>query len=94
MSERIGQTFFSLMIRLAFVFEPLAPQAISYYLKRRLKEWKKQGFISDFETKIRRLGKFHYKIEVDFNLTQKQAFCIIGDLLFDQVKNVRRWVNV
>jgi hypothetical protein len=82
------------MIRLAFVFEPLAPRAISYFLKRRLKELKKQGLISDFEAKIRRLGKFHYKIEVDFDLTEKQAHYVLGDLLSNQLKSVRRWVNV
>jgi hypothetical protein len=47
------------MLRLAFVFEPLAPRAISYYLTRTLKEWKKQGLISEYEAKTRRLGKFH-----------------------------------
>jgi len=82
------------MIRAAFFFEPLAPRAISYYLTRRLKELKKQGLISEFEAKIRRLGKFHYEIEVDFDLTAKQAHYVLGDLLPNQLKSVRRWVNV
>jgi hypothetical protein len=82
------------MIRVAFFFEPLAPRAISYYLTRRLKELKKQGLISDFETKTRRLGKFHYKIAVDLDLTEKQANDVLGDLLPKQLKSVRRWGNV
>ena len=47
MSERISQRFFSLMLRIAFVFEPLAPRAISYFLTRKLKELKEQGLILD-----------------------------------------------
>ena len=94
MSERISQRFFSLMLRIAFVFEPLAPRAISYFLTRKLKELKEQGLISEFKTKIRRLGKFHYKIEIDFDLTEKQAYYVLGELFPNQLKGVRRWVNV
>jgi hypothetical protein len=82
------------MLRVAFVLEPLAPRAISYYLNRRLRELKKEGLISDFETKIRRIRKFHYKIEVVFDLTAKQAHYVFGDLLPNQLNIVRRWINV
>ena len=82
------------MIRFVFFFEPLTSRAISYYLKRKLKELKKQGLISDFKTKIRRLGKFHYRIEIDFCLTEKQTHYVLGDLLQNQLKSVMRWVNV
>ena len=82
------------MLRGAFFFEPLAPRAISYFLTRRLRELKKRGLISEFKTKIRRLGKFHYKIEVDLDLTAKQAHYVLGELLPNQLKNARRWVNV
>ena len=94
MSERISQRLFSLMLRAAFFFEPLAPRAISYFLTRRLRELKKRGVISEFKTKTRRLGKFHYKIEVDLDLTAKQAHYVLGELLPNQLKNARRWVNV
>ena len=50
--------------------------------------------ISEFKTKIRRLGKFHYKIEIDFDLTEKQAHYVLGELFPNQLKGVRRWVNV
>jgi hypothetical protein len=82
------------MLRAAFFFEPLAPPAISYFLKRKLKEYKEQGLISEFKTKIRRLGKFHYRIEIDFDLTEKQAQYVLDDLLPNQLKNARRWINV
>jgi hypothetical protein len=81
------------MVKGVFVFEPLAPRAISYYLTRTLKEWKKQGLISEFETRTRRLGKFHYKIEIDLDLTSKQTLHVLDDLFSNQLKSVRRWVN-
>jgi hypothetical protein len=81
------------MAKAVFIFEPLAQRAISYYLTRTLKEWKKQGLISEFETRTRRLGKFHYKIEIDLDLTSKQALHVLDDLLSNQLKSVRRWVN-
>jgi hypothetical protein len=92
-STRISQRFFSLMVKAAFIFEPLAPRVILYYLTQRLKEWKKQGLISEFETKTRRLGKFHYKIEVYLDVTSKQALHVLDDLLPNQLKSVRRWFN-
>jgi DNA-nicking Smr family endonuclease len=69
------------MIRAAFMFEPLAPRFISYYMEQRLKEWQKQGRVSEFETKTKRLGKFHCKIEVDLGLTSEQARRVLDDLL-------------
>lgn len=94
MSIQLGERFTGLLIRLAFFFEPLAPPAISYFLSRRLNEWKKRGLISAYKTQTTRLGKFHYKIEVDLDVNQKQTDQIIGDLLHNQLKRVRRWFNV
>jgi hypothetical protein len=82
------------MVKAAFIFEPLAPRAISYYLTRTLKEWKKQGLISEYKAKTRRLGKFHYKIEINFDLTSNQALHVLDDLLPNQLESERRWVNV
>jgi len=93
MSTMISQRVFSLMVKVAFVLEPLAPRVIFYYLTQRLKEWKKQGLISEFQTKIRRLGKFHYKIEVDLDVTSKQTLHVLDDILPSQLKSVRRWFN-
>ena len=90
MSQRINQIFFGIVIRTIFLFEPLAPQAISYFLARRLKDLKKTGQISEFKTKIRRLGRFHYKIEIDFDLTKRQAHYVLDRLLLNQFKGARR----
>ncbi len=94
MASSVSQRLFGLLFRVSFVFEPLAPRAISYYLARTLKEWKRRGLISRFETRTRRLGKFHYKIEIDLDLSSKQALNVLDDLLSNQLKNVRRWFNV
>ena len=86
MSSRISQTFTGLMVRAAFIFEPLAPRFISYYLGQKLKEWREEGRISDFETKTKRLGKFHYKITLDLDMTSAQAHPVLDDLLPNTAK--------
>ena len=80
-------------MRVAFVFEPLAPTAISFFLGRRLNELKEQGLISDYKSRTHRLGKFHYKIEIDLDVTSSQAQHVLNDLMPDQLNSVRRWVN-
>lgn len=91
MSSRLSQTFTGLLVRGAFIFEPLAPRFISYYLGQKLKEWREQGRISDFETKTKRLGKFHYKFVLDLDVTPAQAHRVLDDLLPDTAK--RKEVN-
>jgi hypothetical protein len=81
-------------VRVAFFFEPLAPTAVSFYLGRRLNEWKEAGLISDYKTRTHRLGKFHYRIEVDLDVNSKQALYILNALLPNQLNGVRRWFNV
>jgi hypothetical protein len=83
---------FRQLLRVTFVFEPFAPRAISYYLAQRLKKWKQQGLILDYKTRTKRLGKFHYKTQIDLNLNSNQAVHILGDL-FNKLKKVRRWFN-
>ena len=85
-SERV----FRQLINFILFFEPMAPLAISYYMKRRLSEWKRQGLISGYEARTHRLGKFHYKIEVDLDLTSKQTLHVLRDLCPNKPKRVRR----
>jgi hypothetical protein len=85
-----GERVFRRIIEFILVFEPLAPRAISYYMRRRLGEWKRQGLISGYKTRTRRLGKFHYKIEVDLDLTSKQTLHVFRDLFPNELKSVRR----
>jgi hypothetical protein len=85
-----GERVFSRLINLILFFEPLAPKAFSYYMRRRLSEWKRQGLISGYKTRTRRLGKFHYKVEVNLDLTSKQTLHVLRDLFPNKPKSVRR----
>ncbi len=68
-NPRIMNFFF----RIALAFEPLAPTAISYFVSRTLRDWEQQGIITDFKAHTKRLGKFHYKVEIEADLNGKQT---------------------
>jgi hypothetical protein len=93
-SSRVRERFTGLIVRAALFFEPLAPTAISFYMGRRLNELKEKGMISDYKTRTQRLGRFHYKIEVDLDVDSKQVLHILDDLLPNQLNGIRRWINV
>lgn len=77
----IRDRFIGFGLRHASFFEPLAKYGISYYLNGKLKQYRKQGMISTYKTKTKRLGKWHYKIEVDADLTSMQIAGILSELL-------------
>ncbi len=79
-----------LLLRLAFAFEPLAPTAISYFLVRYLHVWEQQGIVSDYRANTKRLGKFHYKVEIEVEVTPKQAHYILVHKLPRQLRLLRR----
>jgi hypothetical protein len=81
---------FNVFLRFAFYLEPFAPPAISYYISRRLDVLRQQGLISGYKANTKRLGKFHYKIEVDLDVNAQQAFYVIDDLLPRQLRRLRR----
>ncbi len=43
----VRQKFFGTISKIAFVFEPLAPRAISYFISREFIKMKKQGLFID-----------------------------------------------
>ena len=90
MSSHVSDRLFNVFLRFAFFLEPLAPPAISYFLSRRLNQLKQQGKISEYNAQTRRLGRFHYKIDVDLDLTGEQAFHVVDDMLPKQLKHLRR----
>jgi hypothetical protein len=90
LASHVSDRLFGVLLRVAFAFEPIAPPAITYFVSRRLNQMKQQGLISAYKAKTRRLGKFHYRVEVDLDLTGKQAFHVIDDLLPSQIKHLRR----
>ena len=77
----VSQKFFKTISKIAFAFEPLAPRAISYFLSRELNKLKKQGIFHRVQTKTKRLGKFHYLIEIDLDLTLTQTEYLIKKIL-------------
>jgi len=79
--DRMSSRFFSLLVRFGFIFEPISPRFVSFFLGRKLKEWKNKRLIDDYKTKTRRIGKFHYKIDMDLDLTPEQAKSILRKLV-------------
>ena len=90
MSSHVGDRLFNVFLRFALVLEPLAPPVISYFLSRRLSQLKQQGKISEYNAQTKRLGKFHYNIQIDLDLTGEQAFHVVDDMLPKQFKHIRR----
>jgi hypothetical protein len=72
------------------LLEPISPRFVSFWLRRRLKNWKNKGLIDDYRVKMRRIGKFHYRIEVDVDLRSQQANQILGDTLVRMLKRIWR----
>jgi hypothetical protein len=85
----VRDRFMSFFLRYASFFEPLALFGISYYLNQKLKQYKRQGRISTYKTHTKRLGKWHYKIEVDVDVTARQTAFVFAELS-EQLKGLRR----
>ncbi len=77
----IKDRFMGFFLRHASFFEPLGSYGISYYLKQTLKPYQKRGLISFYKVQVKRLGKWHYKIAVDVDVTESQVALLIGELL-------------
>jgi hypothetical protein len=66
------------LLMIAFpILEPLLSRYISASMRKRLKSMKQRGTILDYKTKTRRLGKMHYKIAVDVDLTREHMVLIL-----------------
>ena len=89
MSNQVSERLFNIFLRFAWVLEPLAPPAISYFISRRLDHLRHQGLISNYRAETRRLGKFHYKIQLDLDLNATQAFHVVDDMLPKQLKHLK-----
>jgi hypothetical protein len=90
-SESIIDSAVRVLLRVAFTFEPLAPTAITVLMNQQLHKYKNTGAIGDYKTKTKRLGKFHYRIEVDLDVTGMQALHILANLFPNQINRFRRW---
>ena len=81
----LNVSFTILLIRVvmkaAFVLEPLIPALAAFILNRQMNSWERQGLILDHTVRIERLGRFYYKIDVRLVLTSKQLGKILGHLV-------------
>ncbi|HYA78361.1 MAG TPA: hypothetical protein VEF91_06545 [Verrucomicrobiae bacterium] len=92
-SESLVESAVRVLLRVAFVFEPLAPTAITVLMNQQLRRFKKAGAIENYKTKTRRLGKFHYRIQIDLDLTGMQAVHLLANLFPKQLSRFRRWFH-
>jgi hypothetical protein len=89
--EILYRSAFRVFTKIAFRFEPLAPTAITFFANQQLRHLQESGKIGNYNAKTRRIGKFHYIIEVDLGLTGKQAVHLVDNVLPEKYNFLRRW---
>ena len=92
-SESLVESVTRVLLRVAFAFEPLAPTAITVLMNQQLHKFKESGAIGNYKTKTKRLGKFHYRIEVNLDMTGMQAVHLLSNLFPRQLNRIRRWFH-
>jgi hypothetical protein len=92
-SESLVESAVRVLFRVVFVFEPLAPTAITVLMNRQLHGFKERGAIGDYKTRTKRLGKYHYRIEINLDLTGMQAVHLLSNLFPRQFNRFRRWFH-
>jgi len=92
-SQSLIESTVRVLLKVAFTFEPLAPTAITVLVNRQLNRYKMSGMIGNYKAKTRRLGKFHYRIEVNMDLTGMQAVHILANLFPQRLNRYRRWFH-
>jgi len=91
--ESLVDSAVRVLMRVAFVFEPLAPTAITVLMNQQLHRFKEAGAIGDYKTRTKRLGKYHYRIVMDLDLTGMKAAHLLGNLFPKQISRFRRWFH-
>ena len=92
-SESLVEATVRVLMRVAFVFEPLAPTAITALMNQQLHRFKESGAICEYKAHTKRLGKYHYRIQIDLDLTGRQAMHLLGNLFPKQLSRFRRWFH-
>ncbi len=82
-----------MLLRVAFAFEPLAPTGIVILMNQQLHRFKDAGAIGGYKTRAKRLGKFHYLIEIDLDVSGMQALHLLTNLFPNQLSRFRRWFH-
>jgi hypothetical protein len=92
-SESLVGSAVRVLMRVAFIFEPLAPTAITVLINQQLHRFKEAGAIGDYKTRTKRLGKYHYRIVMNLDLTGMQAVHLLGNVFPKQISRFRRWFH-
>ncbi len=92
-SESLVESATRVLLRVAFAFEPLAPTGITILVNQQLHKFKEAGAIGNYKTKTKRLGKFHYRITIDLDVTGMQAVHLLTNLFPNQLSRFRRWFH-
>ncbi|MCW4029549.1 MAG: hypothetical protein NWE92_07880 [Candidatus Bathyarchaeota archaeon] len=92
-SESLISSVTKVLLRVAFVFEPLAPTAITVLVNQQLHRYKEGNIIGDYKTHTKRLGKYHYRVIIDLDLTGRQAMHLLGNIFPNQLSGLRRWFH-
>ena len=79
MSSTLLKRLAPFLVRLVYVFEPLSAPFISYFVKRTLSRWNKTGLIEKYRTATSRIGKFHYTVNLDIDLTTEDTRRILRE---------------
>jgi hypothetical protein len=92
-SESLIESATRVLLRVAFAFEPLAPTAITVLMNQQLHRFKEGGVIGDYKAHTKRLGKFHYRIDLVLDVTGVQAVHLLANLFPNQLSFFRRWFH-
>src|SRR4030066_1133650 len=92
-SESLIGSAVRVLMRVAFVFDPLAPTAITVLMNQQLHRFKETGTIGDYKTHTKRLGKYHYRIEIDLDLTGMQTTHLLANVFPEQFSRYGRWFH-
>ncbi len=78
MALRVQAKLIGVLVDLFPFLEPFFPPFISLYLSRQLRRWRDMGLISGYNRSVKRLGKMHYVVSVDLELTQGEVDRLLG----------------
>ncbi len=92
-SDSLIESSLKVLLRAVFIFEPLAPTAITLLTNRQMARFKTRGIIGKYKTVTKRLGRFHYRIQVELDLTGPQAVHLLTNLFPNQLSVFRRWFH-
>jgi hypothetical protein len=91
--EDLIQSATRVLLKVALAFEPLAPTAITVLMNQQLHRYKEGGIVGDYKAHTKRLGRYHYRIEIDLDLTDRQAYHLLGNLFPKQFARFGRWFH-